>query len=151
VAWTIAFFFPYFYYGHEFEARFYAAAAPFAIVLAVRGVRRFAEMAGRGVAALAVAALALHGACYYWPAYLWPKYANDYEFASPAAQRLLEDESIGRALVLVDKSGPSGFRYTSGFALNDPLLTNRVIFARDIEEGTDCLTNAFPDRKILRW
>jgi hypothetical protein len=148
--WSVAFFFPYFYYGHEYEARFYAVAAPFAIALAVMGLRVCARKLGLGVTALAAAAFMLYAAAYYWPGYIAPRYGHDYEDASPALVQAAEAAETP-ALVLIDTRGDKGFRYTTAFYLNDPLLEQPVIFARDTGQSVECLRSAFPMRKFYRF
>ena len=156
----VLFFLPWQYFGAEYEARFYSPMAPLAIVLCARGLQNLHHwMSGRLSADVArsltftlPALFFLHALFFFWPCYLWPKYSDGYEQASPVIHRLAREQDISNALVLIDSSiGENEFRYSSGFIYNDPLLTNSVIYARDIPEMNDCLFNAFRARRIFRF
>ncbi len=162
----IGFYFFYFYYGAEYEARFYHPAVPLLLYLAVRGfdritsilalvVRRIRHLeAGATARAIWVtlcAAAWLYCAAYYLPVYLWPKYSHDYEQASPVLHRLAEDAGLKRALVLVPSRDGGDFRYSSGFMWNDPRLAAPVIYARGLPGAPARLAAAFPKRTIYRF
>lgn len=158
-----AFYFFYPYYGAEYEARYYAPAVPFLLILTVRGLQRFhhlldspktAAVLGKGtqpfVASL-VLAFFLHAFFFYWPSYIWPAYAHDYEQASRVVYDKVQAEGLHNAIVLIDATGKNNFRYSSGFPWNDPLLRNDVIYARDLGGKNECLRRAFPDRTLYRF
>ncbi len=143
------FFFP--YYGFEYEARYYTAAVPFAIVLTVQGLRNILTPATRGAVFAIVMVSFLHALSFYWPFYVWPVYSQRYEQTSEVLEQLAQRDDLRNAVVLIDSTGEDNFRYSSGFVYNDPLLTNSVIYARDIPEMNDCLFGEFPARKIFRF
>jgi hypothetical protein len=129
------------------------------VFLVVRGVTALADrlqcrfgLSSDAVVAGLLAALTLHALVFYWPSYLWPTFSRDYEQASPVVRNVAEREEPGKALILIDTSGANTFRYSSGFMWNDPLLTNEVIYARDLgDEKNECLKSAFHDRTIYRF
>ena len=167
IAAVISFYFIYSYYGFEYEARFYSVAAPFCIVLVARGLQRFvqsvhrwlgrrmleaeARRSARFMGAVLLLIFTLHGLCFYWPVYIWPRYSGDYEQTSAVIHGCAARDRLHRALVLIDTSGPNTFRYSSGFIYNDPLLTNDVIYARDLGEENRCLAENFPGRAIYQF
>lgn len=152
VGLVTAFYFTYNYYAREYEARFYSAFAPFLIVLVLRGLQRLhGWLPSRAAVPLLGLLLTLHAFAFYWPRYIVPNYGLDYEQASPVVHRLAQKAGLSKALVLIDSSGSNGFRYSSGFIYNDPLLTGEIIYALDLPGKNECLFDAFPDRSIYRF
>jgi len=158
-------FFP--YYGFEYEARYYAPALPFLIVLTLAGFqngygalaslleRRLGATRGRSHARSLIASLfllfVLHGLFYYWPFYLWPRYARDYQQVSDVVHRQVREQRLEQAVVLIPGENERGPRYLSGFVYNDPLLENEVVYARDLDKERECLRKAFPGRAFYRF
>ncbi len=147
-----AFYFTYDYYAREYEARFYSAFIPFLLVLVLRGLQRLDEgIPSRAVVPLLALLLTLHAFAFYWPRYIVPNYGRDYEQASPVVDHLARRAGLTQALVLIDTRQSNGFRYSSGFIYNDPLLSGDVIYALDLPGKNGCLFEAFPGRTIYRF
>lgn len=151
VALVIAFFFFYFYYGSEYEARFYFTAVPLLIVLTAKGLQISRKWLSRGQLALLILIFTLHGTFFYWPSYVIPRYRNDYEQVSRVIAQASERQQIQHAVVLVPADGANEFRFSGAFMWNDPQLTNKVIYVREIAADRDCLRNAFPTRTWYRF
>lgn len=148
----MAVYFFYDYYGMEYEARYYANLMPLAFVLLVRSALVCARRFPIGVPIL-FAALTAHSAFHFWPRYVLPTYGNAYEEVSrrpqEAVDRLLQElDRETKLLVLMESSPLHRFVYSNGFLRNDPLLEQRVIYARYQEETAACLRNRFPDRAV---
>ena len=149
----------YFFYDYraEYEGRYYFLALPFFAYLTVAGMRNVlrlgSEAGGRRFALqagfLTCLAFTLHGAISYWPDYLVPKYRHAYEDCSPAIGRQVREEGLTRAVVLI--SPGDSFAYSSGFVVNDPLLRNEVLYARDVPGAEECLRQAYPGRSLYRF
>jgi 4-amino-4-deoxy-L-arabinose transferase-like glycosyltransferase len=71
---------------------------------------------------------------------------HDYE----AAQRLVNDAHLGRAVLFMSDRGESGFESASPFLENNPSLNQRVIYALD-DGGNDFdIIARYPDRALAR-
>jgi hypothetical protein len=153
----VAFYFPYFYFGHEYEARFYHPGAPFLIALTARALLGLADRcdargaSGRDAVAALTLLFSLHGLLHYFPSYLWPRYRHDYEQVTPVVERLVDQERLTNAVVLLPSPRHRYGLYGSGFRLNDPDLAGAVVYARDPGDELACLTNAFPGRSFYRY
>ncbi|HMO50397.1 MAG TPA: hypothetical protein PKE26_06300 [Kiritimatiellia bacterium] len=145
----------FYHYRAEYESRYYYLALPFLAYLTVRGIKLFAGIPGPSIrASLAlglIAAFYMHAGLNYWRDYLIPEYGQRYYFAAHDLHNRIRAEIDGRALVTIASPSGNAFVYSSGFIHNDPLLTNRIIYARDLPEAYDCLATAFPDRKHYRY
>ena len=146
-----AFYFSYGYYAREYEARFYSAFIPLPVVLALRGLQRLDGWLPPAAVPMLGLLLTLHAFAFYWPRYIVPNDGRDYEQASPIVNRLARQAGLAKARVLIDTRDPNGFRYSSGFIYNDPLLSGEVIYALDLPGKNACLFDAFPDRTIYRF
>ncbi len=151
-------YFFYNYNGQEFEARYYFAAVPFALVLTARGIQRTLQLLGgknrkaaNAFVLALIAAFFVHGSADYWTRTLLPAYSPDYEQVSPVLQESARRAGLHNALVLIDSRPPNDFRYSSGFVYNDPMLRSDVIYARDLGEKNDCVVAAFSGRKVYRF
>lgn len=151
---TIALYFFYDYFGYEYEARYYYLALPFLCALVSYGYQNLASCSSpRGWPTPRLCARYLIAACYgyaalfYWPIYLTPAYRHDYERVSADPNELAETLLHDKILVI----WPASFNklaYTSGAIYNDPLLTNRVIYAKDDGLFNACLRASFSERAI---
>lgn len=150
VGWNALFFLGYDYYGMEYEARFYATSVPFLAWLTARGCRWWWRRGKAWLVVLVCVVSWLYTVGSYLPQRLGPAYRYDYEQAAPGLDRMSADLPAP-ALVLIPQDRSTMFRYSSGFVHNDPLLTNRVIYARDLgAQALACLRQAYPDRLFYR-
>lgn len=147
--------------GIMYGPRYYYEIAALLAILSARGVacagalarRLFGGSArigaGTSVVALAGLAVLMGSAALGMPSFL--AHARGYNGMSRARVDLVEQAGIHNALVLVTNADSDWQTYGSVFWANSPLLTDDVIYARDMGEPTDTeLARAFPTRAVYR-
>jgi len=150
------------YHGYELEARFFFWSLPLICCLIAIGIQDVLMFARRhrwgGWMRHVLVYTGMVSVCFslffYWPRDLWPKYAHDYEDASAALIRLVEDEGIADALVLIPSFYPTEYRYSSGFMWMDPYMKGSVVYARDLGQRNACLYEAYAGRifyRVVGW
>ncbi len=142
-----------------YGARYWFAAVPGLMVLATMGLRWLASHgalrdgdgpsrapAGAAYALGLVALMTAWSFAFHFPAQ-WRE-LEQYGGVSPELRRGVEIRDLDDAIIFVQTEG---LNYNDGFFMNDPLLREGSIFARDLGERNDELLRAFPGRKAYRW
>jgi hypothetical protein len=149
----------YFNPGLWYGPRYYYVIIPWLALLSARGLielyrlgaRRFHGDSGRSVAAAAFpvllgAALVAYDVGFYIPAQL-PTYRVWNESSARTVQAL-QSTHLRQGLVFV--AGPDSV-YDVAFSLNSPLLSGRIVYARDEGSRDKVLASMYPGKPLWRF